>query len=234
MPDCLVLSNTGSLEKLPAFKDGLFYVQDAAARLCVLCADIPQGDSVRVLDCCAAPGGKTFAAAIAMDGKGKIRAADIHRHKTTLIQNGARRLGLTNVVVREQDATENHPAWLGKMDVVLADVPCSGYGIIRKKPDIRYKSVEDMARMPELQLRILCKQAEYVKPGGVLLYSTCTLVRRENEGVIESFLKVRKDFALEPLRLPPVFPKNTTGMLTLVPGEYDTDGFFICRLRRKA
>ena len=234
MPDCLVLSNTGSLEKLPAFKDGLFYVQDAAARLCVLCADIPQGDSVRVLDCCAAPGGKTFAAAIAMDGKGKIRAADIHRHKTTLIQNGARRLGLTNVVVREQDATENHLAWLGKMDVVLADVPCSGYGIIRKKPDIRYKSVEDMARMPELQLRILCKQAEYVKPGGVLLYSTCTLVRRENEGVIESFLKVRKDFALEPLRLPPVFPKNTTGMLTLVPGEYDTDGFFICRLRRKA
>lgn len=232
MPDCLVLSNTGSIEKLRAYKDGLFYVQDAAARLCVMCADIPEGDHVRVLDCCAAPGGKTFAAAIVMDGKGKIRAADIHRHKTTLIQNGAKRLGLTNVLVREQDATENHPGWFEKMDVVLADVPCSGYGIIRKKPDIRYKDPAEMERLPELQLRILRKQAEYVKPGGTLLYSTCTLVRAENEGVIEAFLRARPDFTLEPLKLPHNFPKNTTGMLTLVPGEYDTDGFFICRLRR--
>lgn len=232
MPDCLVLSNTGSIEKLRAYKDGLFYVQDAAARLCVMCADIPEGDHVRVLDCCAAPGGKTFAAAIVMDGKGKIRAADIHRHKTTLIQNGAKRLGLTNVLVREQDATENHPGWFEKMDVVLADVPCSGYGIIRKKPDIRYKDPAEMERLPELQLRILRKQAEYVKPGGTLLYSTCTLVRAENEGVIEAFLRARPDFTLEQLKLPRNFPKNTTGMLTLVPGEYDTDGFFICRLRR--
>ena len=234
MPDCLVLSNTGSLDQLKSYKDGLYYVQDAAARLCVMCAEIPKGSHVRVLDCCAAPGGKTFAAAIAMGNEGKIRSADIHRHKTILIQHGADRLGLTNVVVREQDATENHPAWFEKMDVVLADVPCSGYGIIRKKPDIRFKSPADMARMPELQLRILCKQADYVKPGGVLLYSTCTLVRRENEGVIESFLQYRKDFVLEKLNLPAVFPKNQTGMLTLIPGEYDTDGFFICRLRRKA
>ena len=234
MPDCLVLSNTGSLDQLKSYKDGLYYVQDAAARLCVMCAEIPKGSHVRVLDCCAAPGGKTFAAAIAMGNEGKIRSADIHRHKTILIQHGADRLGLTSVVVREQDATENHPAWFEKMDVVLADVPCSGYGIIRKKPDIRFKSPADMARMPELQLRILCKQADYVKPGGVLLYSTCTLVRRENEGVIESFLQYRKDFVLEKLNLPAVFPKNQTGMLTLIPGEYDTDGFFICRLRRKA
>ena len=120
------------------------------------------------------------------------------------------------------------------MDVVIADVPCSGYGIIRKKPDIRYKDPDDMARLPQLQLKILDKQAEYVKPGGVLLYSTCTLVRGENEAVIEAFLKHRSDFALEPLELPPVFPRNTTGMLTLVPGEYDTDGFFIAKLRRKA
>ena len=233
MPDCLVLSNTGSLEKLKAFKDGLFYVQDAAAKLCVMAAEIPVGDQVRVLDCCAAPGGKTFAAAIRMEGKGKIRSADIHRHKTTLIQNGANRLGLTNVLVREQDATENHPYWFEKMDVVLADVPCSGYGIIRKKPDIRYKDPEEMERLPELQLKILRKQAEYVKPGGTLLYSTCTLVHRENEGVVEAFLKSNPEFCLEPMNLPSVFPKNTTGMLTLVPGEYDTDGFFICRMRRK-
>ena len=234
MPDCLVLSNTGNLEKLQCFKDGLFYVQDAASRLAVMCAQIPKNDKIRVLDCCAAPGGKTFAAAIAMGGMGKIRSADIHRHKTTLIQHGADRLGLHNVLAREQDATENHPTWQGKMDVVLADVPCSGYGIIRKKPDIRYKDPKEMERLPELQFKILCKQAQYVKPGGVVIYSTCTLVRRENEGVVEAFLRHHPDFELEPLPLPANFPKNTTGMIALVPGEYDTDGFFICRLRRKA
>ena len=234
MPDCLILGNTGSLEKLQAFKDGLFYVQDAAGKLSVMCAGIPVGEQIRVLDCCAAPGGKTFAAAIAMENKGHIRSCDIHRHKTTLIQNGADRLGLDCVLVREQDATENHANWLEKMDVVLADVPCSGYGIIRKKPDIRYKDPEEMERLPQLQLRILEKQAQYVKPGGVLLYSTCTLVRAENEAVVEAFLSHYHEFALEPLELPEVFPKNTTGMITLVPGEYDTDGFFIAKLRRKA
>ena len=234
MPDCLVLSNTGSIEKLQAFKDGLFYVQDAASRLCVLCADIPQGDAVRVLDCCAAPGGKTFAAAIAMGGRGKIRSCDIHRHKTVLIQHGADRLGLDNVHIREQDATENHPGWFGKMDVVLADVPCSGYGIIRKKPDIRYKDPADMERMPDLQLKILQKQAEYVKPGGTLMYSTCTLVRGENEDVVQAFLAHNKDFYLETLPLPAVIPNDGSGMIALVPGEFDTDGFFIARMRRKA
>lgn len=234
MKDCLVLSNTGSLEKLDAFRDGLFYVQDAAGKLSVLCAGIPVGEDVRILDCCAAPGGKTFAAAIAMKNQGKIRSCDIHRHKTTLIQRGADRMGLDCVLVREQDATENHVGWLEKMDVVLADVPCSGYGIIRKKPDIRYKDPDEMERLPQLQLRILNKQAEYVKKGGVLLYSTCTLVRQENEAVVEAFLEHRNDFVLEALELPEVFPKNTTGMLTLVPGEFDTDGFFIAKLRRKA
>lgn len=234
MPDCLVLSNTGNLEKLHAFKDGLFYVQDAASRLAVQCAQIPQGENVRVLDCCAAPGGKTFAAAIAMGGKGKIRSADIHRHKTTLIQLGADRLGLQNIHVREQDATENHRSWFQKMDVVMADVPCSGYGIIRKKPDIRYKDPDDMARLPDIQLKILYKQAEYVKPGGVLMYSTCTLLRRENEDVVEAFLRHNPEFTLEPLPLPDVFPKNETGMIALVPGQYDTDGFFIAKMRRKA
>ncbi|MBE6957988.1 MAG: 16S rRNA (cytosine(967)-C(5))-methyltransferase RsmB [Ruminococcaceae bacterium] len=234
MPDCLILGNTGSLEKLQAFKEGLFYVQDAASKLAVMCAGIQAGESTRVLDCCAAPGGKTFAAAIAMENKGHIRSCDIHRHKTTLIQNGADRLGFDCVLVREQDATENHAGWLEKMDVVLADVPCSGYGIIRKKPDIRYKDPEEMSRLPQLQLRILSKQAQYVKPGGVLMYSTCTLVRAENEAVVESFLAHHPDFQLEKLPLPAVFPENTTGMLALVPGQYDTDGFFIAKLRRKA
>ena len=120
------------------------------------------------------------------------------------------------------------------MDVVIADVPCSGYGIIRKKPDIRYKDPDTMLELPRLQLEILKNQANYVKPGGTLLYSTCTLVQAENEGVVEAFLRSNPDFYREPLPLPANFPENTSGMLALVPGEYDTDGFFICRLRRKS
>ena len=227
--DCLVLTETGNLEQLPSFQEGLFYVQDAAARLSVLCAQIPAGAAV--LDCCAAPGGKSFAAAIA--GAGSVTSCDIHGHKITLIQSGAARLGLSQITAMEQDASVFCPRWENAMDVVIADVPCSGYGIIRKKPDIRYKDPETMTSLPALQLEILKNQASYVRPGGLLLYSTCTLVRAENEGVVEAFLKENPDFYTEPLPLPEVFPKNTSGMLALVPGEYDTDGFFICRLRRK-
>ena len=233
MADCLVLSGTGSLEQLPAFREGLFYVQDPAAKLSVLCAGLPEtGGSV--LDCCAAPGGKSFAAAIAMGGRGKIISCDIYPHKTALIENGAARLGLTNITARQQDASQVVPEWVGAMDTVIADVPCSGLGIIRKKPDIRYKNLKELEDLPALQLKILETQASYVKPGGTLLYSTCTVLKRENEDVVSAFLAAHGEFATEPLPLPGVFPKNETGMLTLIPGEYDTDGFFICRLRRKA
>ena len=232
LPDCLILSGIGDLEKLPAFQEGLFYIQDPAAKLSVLCAQLPQ-ENIRVLDCCAAPGGKSFAAAMAMGGKGSIISCDIHQHKTKLIENGAARLGLANIQAMQWDASQPNADWVGQMDAVIADVPCSGYGIIRKKADIRYKDPDTMQQLPQLQLAILCNQASYVKPGGILMYSTCTLVRRENEGVVEKFLKKNPDFTLEKLELPDIFPKNENGMLTLVPGEYDTDGFFICRLRRK-
>ena len=231
MPDCLVLSNTGNLEHINAFEQGLFYVQDAAAKLSVMCARLTGAQ--RVLDCCAAPGGKSFAAAIAMQGHGSIISCDIHAHKVSLIENGAGRLGISSITAMQHDASVCNREWLGKMDTVIADVPCSGYGIIRKKPDIRYKDPETMRRLEPLQLQILRNQSQYVKPGGVLMYSTCTLVRGENEGVVESFLQNDSQFYLEALQLPAVFPKNESGMLTLVPGEYDTDGFFICRLRRK-
>ena len=232
MPDCLVLSGFGNLEQLGAFRDGLFYVQDPAAKLSVLCAQIPKDSAV--LDCCAAPGGKSFAAAIAMEGTGTIRSCDVHSHKTGLIENGAARLGIENLTAYCADATVFRPEWENAMDAVIADVPCSGYGIIRKKPDIRYKDPASMKDLPQLQLQILKNQARYVKPGGLLLYSTCTLVRAENEGVVEAFLKENHEFTTEPLPLPAVFPENTDGMLALVPGQYDTDGFFICRMRRKA
>lgn len=233
MKDCLVLSGTGSIENLPSFKEGLFYVQDPAAKLSILCAKLPKAD-IKVLDCCSAPGGKSFAAAIAMEGLGQITSCDVHAHKTGLIANGAARLGLSNITVRQQDATKNVGEWVNAMDVVIADVPCSGLGIIRKKPDIRYKELAELKELPALQLAILENQAAYVKKGGVLLYSTCTVLRAENEDVVSAFLEKHQDYYIEPLDLPEVFPKNESGMLTLIPGEYDTDGFFICRLRRKA
>ena len=230
---CLVLSGTGSLEQLPAFREGLFYVQDPAAKLSVLCAGLPESGG-NVMDCCAAPGGKSFAAAIAMGGKGSIVSCDIYPHKTALIENGAARLGLTNITARQQDASQVVPEWVGAMDTVIADVPCSGLGIIRKKPDIRYKNLKELEDLPALQLKILETQASYVRPGGTLLYSTCTVLKRENEDVVSAFLAAHGEFTTEPLPLPDVFPKNETGIFTLIPGEYDTDGFFICRLRRKA
>jgi 16S rRNA (cytosine967-C5)-methyltransferase len=230
MKDCLVLSNTGDLEHLKAFQEGLFYVQDAASKLAVQCAQIPQGEDIRVLDCCAAPGGKSFAAAV--QGAGEITSCDIHGHKLELIEKSAQRLGFSNVTTCLQDGSVFNDQWENAMDAVIADVPCSGYGIIRKKPDIRYKDPKTMEQLPQLQLQILRNQARYVKPGGVLIYSTCTLVRAENEGVLEAFLQENPNYQLEPLPLSAVFPNNESGMLLLVPGEYDTDGFFISRLRR--
>lgn len=232
MEDCLVLSATGNLEKLPSFLEGLFYVQDPASRLSVRCARLPKEGGIRLLDCCSAPGGKSFAAAIAMGGRGQIRSCDIHPHKIALIENGARRLGLTNIRAGVQDASVFNPEWEDAFDVVLADVPCSGLGIIRKKPDIRYRNLKETEALPALQGAILSNQAGYVKKGGVLMYSTCTILKRENEQVVEAFLEAHPDFSTEPLCLPEVFPKNENGMLTLLPGQYDTDGFFICRLRR--
>ena len=231
MPDCLVLGGTGNLEQSEAFRRGLFYVQDPAAKLSVLCAKIPE--NARVLDCCAAPGGKSFAAAIAMKGTGTVTSCDVHAHKAELIAKGAQRLGFDQITAHHQDATQRVAQWEGAMDVVIADVPCSGYGIIRKKPDIRYKNLKEMEKLPQLQLQILKNQAAYVRPGGTLLYSTCTLAQQENEGVVEEFLRENPEFYLENLELPDIFPENTTGMLALIPGQYDTDGFFIARLRRK-
>ena len=232
MKDCLVLKSTGDLEKLESFKEGLFYVQDPAAKLSVLCAELPK-EEIRILDCCAAPGGKSFAAAMETEGKATITSCDVHEHKIGLIQKGAARLGIADHTARLQNATEFVPEWEDSFDAVICDVPCSGYGIIRKKPDIRYKNPADMADLPQLQLQILRNQSRYLKKGGVLIYSTCTLLRQENEGVVEAFLADNNEFTLESLPLPDAFPKNESGMLALVPGEYDTDGFFIARLRRK-
>lgn len=231
LSDCCTVSGVGNLERLEGFAEGKFYVQDAASRLAVRCAGLQPG--MRVLDACAAPGGKSFAAAMEMAGEGSITSCDIHPHKIDLISKGAERLGITILNAQVQDASQFVPQWEGKMDAVLVDAPCSGLGIIRKKPDIRYKDLAQTEGLPAIQKRILENQARYVRPGGVLLYSTCTILRRENEAVAEDFLNNHPEFTAESLPLPAAIPNDGSGMLTLLPGKYDTDGFFICKMRRK-
>lgn len=222
--------SVGNLEGLSLYRSGGIYVQDPAARLAVLSAGLAPGMSV--LDGCAAPGGKSFSAAVDMNNDGHIISCDIHQHKIDLIRRGAQRLGISIIEPVLQDGRENVADLNDRMDVVIADVPCSGLGVIRKKPDIRYNKVADLSRLPEIQLQILCNLSRYVKPGGVLLYSTCTILRRENEEVVEKFLASSPQFHVEPFALPAQLGGVCDGMMTLYPSIHDTDGFFICKLRR--
>lgn len=226
---CLFLSGAGDLERLPAFQEGRFYVQDPAARLAVTAAGVMPGS--RVLDCCAAPGGKSFAAAIDMKNRGEVVSCDIHPHKIRLLEAGRERLGLTIIAPCLQSAAETRQDWLDAFDTVLTDVPCSGLGIIRKKPDIRYKEPTALEGLPRVQRGILDNCARYVRPGGVLLYSTCTLLQRENGDVVEGFLSSHPQFALEPFVLPEW--GEQPGQVTFWPHIHGTDGFFVAKLRRK-
>ena len=231
LSNCLELSGTGNLEELSAFQDGLFYIQDPASRLAVLASGVKPG--MKVLDCCAAPGGKSFAAAIQMENTGELISCDLHPHKKTLIQKGAQRLGLTCVTAMTADATAFRPEWENAFDTVLTDAPCSGLGVIRKKPDIRYKDPEPLAGLPAVQLAILNNVKRYVKPGGVLLYSTCTVLERENAGVVRAFLAENPEFQREGFALPGPVGQVEDGMVTLWPHRCSTDGFFICKLRKR-
>lgn len=227
---CMLLSGTGNLERLDAYQEGMFYIQDPAARLAALAAEPRPG--MRILDACAAPGGKSFAAAIAMGDEGSILSCDIHPHKRRLIEAGAKRLGLHCIQAQTLDAKVCKEEYLDAFDLVIADVPCSGLGIIRKKPDIRYKDPAPLAGLPQVQNAILDNVSRYVKPGGVLLYATCTVLERENEGVVQSFLDRYNAFTCEGFQLPEPIGAAPEGMLTLWPHIHGTDGFFMARLRR--
>lgn len=226
---CFEVTGTGDMARLPAFAEGRCTVQDAAARLAAVTADPQPGD--RVLDVCAAPGGKSFAMAMLMGNRGDILSCDIHPHKLKLIESGAARLGITSVRTALADGRERHAAWTGQADVVLADVPCSGLGIIRKKPDIRWKDPAPLAQLPPIQSAILDNAAGYVRPGGVLVYSTCTVLPEENSGVAETFLAAHPEFTKEEFTLPGI--GKCDGDVTLWPQRHGTDGFYICRMRHR-
>lgn len=229
LPGCLQLSGTGDLTALPAFQEGRLLVQDPAAHLAVLAAAPRPGD--RVIDTCAAPGGKSFAAAMEMEGRGEILSCDLHAHKLRLIEAGAARLGISCIRTLLADGRVERPELLGSADVVIVDAPCSGLGIIRKKPDIRQKKAQELQGLPQIQRDILANAAKYVRPGGTLLYSTCTILPEENEGVTDAFLDSHPDFSRENFTLPHF--GQVAGQLTFWPQRHGTDGFYVCRMKRK-
>lgn len=216
-PGELRLRGAGRADLLPGYSEGLFYVQDGAARLAVRETGVKPG--MTVLDACAAPGGKSFGAAIQMKGAGCIISCDVQEKKLRRISDGAARLGLNCIETRRMDARRPAEELIGAADVVIADAPCSGLGVIAKKPEIRFKSESDLEALPGIQLDILRGLAECVKPGGTLLYSTCTLRKCENEDVIAAFLSENSGFEVQEMR-------------TLWPDIDDSDGFFVCRMVR--
>ena len=209
------LYGAGAVAALPGYDGGLFYVQDAAARIAVESAGLRPG--MDVLDACSAPGGKSFAAAMLMEGRGKILACDLKEKRLRRVDGGAKRLGIGITETAVMDARMPPEELHGAFDVVIADAPCSGFGVIRRKPEIRFKSEADTAALPGIQLDILRGLSSCVRPGGVMLYSTCTLLERENENVVREFLDENYGYTV-------------TEMRTLWPDTDDTDGFFICRM----
>ena len=184
-----------------------------------------------MLDCCSAPGGKSFLAAMLMENEGSILSCDLHPNKLKRIEEGAERLHIRIMETAPADASAYNPVLKERFDLVLADVPCSGMGVIRKKPDVRYKDGDQIKVLPPLQLSILENAGKYLKPGGRLVYSTCTVLKEENESVVQQFLTANPDFTLEPFDLPGI-GRVEEGMLTLWPHIHGTDGFFMAKLRK--
>ena len=232
LPGCFLVSGTGNLEALPLFQSGAVYVQDPAAKLAALASGAAPG--MRVLDCCAAPGGKSFAAAMQMENTGSILSCDLHPHKIALIEKNAARLGISILKAETRSAAEFDPALENGFDLVIADVPCSGLGVIRKKPDIRYKPLDAIERLPAVQTAILENVCRYVRSGGTLLYSTCTVRKEENEDVARTFLLAHPEFSPEPFAVPAGLDLKNEGYATVLPQKHAADGFFICKLRRHA
>ena len=181
-----------------------------------------------MLDLCAAPGGKSFTIAERMKDTGKVLSFDLHEHRAQLIRSGAERLGISCITARTGDAAL-YDADMPLADRILCDVPCSGFGVIRRKPEIKYKKLKEFEKLPELQYAILENAANYIKPGGTLVYSTCTILRAENQAVVEKFLHAHPDFELVPL----TEFGFSEGYATFSVLYDNCDGFFAARLRKR-
>ncbi len=215
-------------ERLPGFYEGYFFVQDRASLISLSALSPERGDTV--IDTCSAPGGKSFAAAILMFDEGKVHSMELHESKLSLISGGAERLGLSIVEPRVLDATAPDITLFGTADKVICDAPCSGLGVLGKKADLRYKDKITLEALPELQYSILNESAKYLKVGGELVYSTCTLNPAENEEILSRFLAENSHF--QPVDFTVGSYKSEDGTLTLLPHTHQTDGFFVSKLKR--
>ena len=215
--DLVVITSSFDLKKCRAFQNGLFHIEDLSCYNAVKALGFNENDVV--FDICSAPGGKAFTAASLMNNKGEIYAFDIHEHRVKLIKDGANRLGLTSITAKINNGTE-FTSDLPLADKIICDVPCSGFGIIRRKPEIRYKDLDSIKDLPALQFEILHTSSRYLKKGGKLLYSTCTLNKRENEKVVERFISENSDFSV-------------LESVTTFPSENGGDGFFYSIIERK-
>ena len=229
--DSLVLNKLNIDNSL--FTNGYYIIQDEASALVATSIGLPVNKEYKILDTCAAPGGKSLHIASKYFNSSLV-SCDKYIHKLKLIEDNIAKLGISNIEIKEQDATINNSSFNDKFDIVICDVPCSGIGVIKNKPEIKYKitnsHVEDIAR---LQYKILENSRNYVKQGGILMYSTCTIDKRENIKNIEKFLKENKDFSLENITLNNSIVKSKeNGVLEILPDEYSCDGFFIAKLKK--
>jgi len=227
--DALCLEETVHPAATKAFSDGLYHVQDLSSQL--FCEAIAPARGETVFDVCAAPGGKSFTLAQIMKGTGTVKAFDIHKSRVGLIRQGAERLGLHTLECAQRDSTV-YDAALGLADTVLCDVPCSGIGAMRRKPEIRYKQLRNIDNLRQLQYFILCNSAAYVKPGGLLVYSTCTLNPAENENVCERFLSENPGYTIETPAGKIWNRCITNGFVTILPQQFRSDGFFFAMFRK--
>ena len=235
LPYAYTCSKLNGVKELPGFLEGKVTVQDVSSMLVTECAGIRK--EMTILDVCAAPGGKSMHAAAKLRGTGLVESRDVSLSKTDFIRENMERMGLTNMVTKVWDARETDDMWICKADIVYLDVPCSGLGILGKKRDIKYNVTEEsLQEILELQKKIVSASVAYVKPGGILMYSTCTIRKDENQNMAEWITK-EFDFVLESLDafLPENLQNEETagGMLQLFPDKHGCDGFFMARLRRK-
>lgn len=232
--DAVVLERVSDIASLPGYREGYFFVQDESSMLPVMCSGIKPGDTV--VDICSAPGGKTMHALILLGGEGTISSRDVSRKKVDKIKENIARMGYSNCQCKVWDATVKDEAWKEQADVILADVPCSGIGIIGRKPEIKYHAMEEMESLVSLQRQICETAVSMLKPNGVFIYSTCTINKKENE---ENVLWLEKHCGLQRSSLNDYLPQKLhnkmteRGMLQMLPGVQETDGFFVARLIKR-
>lgn len=234
--DCLIVDQAQNITDLDEFRDGLFTIQDESSMLVAQIMNPQKGSNV--LDVCSAPGGKSTHMAQIMDNKGLIISRDIYEHKIHLIDENVRRLGIDIIKTETMDALEKDENLIGKMDYILLDAPCSGLGLVRRKPEIKWnRSEDDIATLSKLQYDIIMNVKDYLRVGGVLVYSTCTIEKDENINLIKRFIEENPNYSLTNIEdnfdYKAKLDTLQEGYIQLFPHIHKTDGFFIAKMFRE-